>query len=152
MATATITGDDTLTLFDRVFTDLADGDTSAITFPNELATVKTGKNKNTIYAKNESGKNADLVLRINRGSSDDRFLQSKLASQNRDFASFTFAEGTFVKRVGDGQGNVSNEVYALRGGVFTREVDGKENVEGDTEQAVAIYNLRFAEVDRDWET
>ena len=51
MATDTITGQDTLTLYDRVFLDLADGDASTITYPNDMVAVSTGKNGNTIFTK-----------------------------------------------------------------------------------------------------
>jgi hypothetical protein len=142
--TKTITGSDTLVLFDRVITDFADGDVSTITFPNELVSMSTGKNQNTIYAKNEQGNNADLVIRLARGSADDKFLQSKIAEQLRDFVSFSLAEGQLVKKVGDGAGNVTNDSYNMEGGVFTKPVETKENVSGDIEQGVSIYNLRFA--------
>lgn len=144
MATKTITGDDTLTLFDRVINDLADDDVTQISFPNDLIQVKTGKNRNSLYARNAQGAQCDLVLRVNRGSSDDRFLQARLAEQERDVPSFTLATGQFVKRLGDGQGEVFSDVYDLEGGVFTRKVETKENVSGDTQQAVSVYQLRFA--------
>ena len=144
MATKTITGDDTLTLFDRVLNDLADDDVSSITFPTDLIQVKTGKNRNSIYARNAQGAQCDLTLRVNRGSSDDRFLQSQLASQDADIPSFSLASGQFVKRLGDGQGEVVSDTYDLEGGVFLRKVDTKENVSGDTEQAVSVYQMRFA--------
>ena len=56
MTTTTITGKDTLTLYSRVFTDFADGDASLLSHPNDLVEMKTGKNGNTIYTKNETGK------------------------------------------------------------------------------------------------
>lgn len=144
MATFSVTGNDTLTLFDRTFVDFADGDNTTVAFPNELVTVKTGKNGNTIYAKNETGNNADVMLRVIRGSADDRFLQGKLTEQQNDFPAFVLGQGEFVKRTGDGEGNVANDIYNLQGGVFVRKVDGKENVEGDTEQSVSIYMMKFA--------
>lgn len=148
MTTDTITADDTLTLYDRVIVDFADGDASTITFPNELFAMSTGKNGNTIYTKNETGKNSDVVLRLIRGSSDDRFLQQKLAEADADFVSQELATGEFVKRVGDGQGNVVRDVYTLRGGIFSNRVDTRENVAGDTEQAVAVYRMKFARTQR----
>lgn len=147
-STDTITGDDTLTLFDRVIADLADGDTSMITYPNDLMTMSTGKNGNSIYAKNETGSNADLVLRLIKGSADDRFLQQKLTQANSDFAGQTLATGELVKRTGDGLGNITRVVTTLRGGMFQRRVDEKENVAGDTEQSVSIYRMKFARASR----
>lgn len=148
MTTFTITSDDTLTLYDRVFTDLSNDDVSAITFPNDNVKVKTGKNQNTIFAKDETGNNANLVLRLVRGSSDDQYLQSQIAAMEADFVATTLANGAFVKRLGDGQGNVILDAYTLLGGVVTRRVDGKENTSGDTEQAVAVYNMTFAQAKR----
>jgi hypothetical protein len=148
MATFTITGDDTLTLFDRVFADIADGDTSTITFPNDLVTMKTGKNGNALYSRNAQGNNADVVLRLVKGSSDDEFLQSQLDAQERDFPSFALANGSFVKRLGNGLGDVKLEKYQMQGGVIRRIPDSKENVEGDTEQAVTSYQLMFTRAGR----
>ena len=82
----TITAADTLTLFGRVFTGLSNGSVSKITFDKDLADMKTGKNKNTIFSENATGSNAKLELRLMRGCSDDIFLQNQLASQRKDFA------------------------------------------------------------------
>jgi len=144
MATNVITADDTLTLFDRVFNDFADGAVSMITFDNDIVGVKTGKNANTIFSKNETGNNAKMVLRIMRGSSDDKFLQDKLQQIEGDYAATVLASGEFVKRLGDGQGNVISDAYTLEGGTFTRKIDTMENVEGDTQQGVSVYNMIFA--------
>ena len=148
MTTNTITADDTLTLFGRVFNDMADGDVSTITFPNNLVEMKTGKNRNTIFSKNTTGENAEMVLRLIRGSSDDQFLQGKLSTSVTDFASTVLATGEFVKRLGDGLGNVARDVYTLGGGVIMKNVEAKENVEGDIVQGVSIYNMKFATVVR----
>lgn len=139
-----ITGDDTLTLYDRVFNDLSQDDVSAIAFPNDLVKVKTGKNQNTIFAKDETGNNGNLTLRVMRGSSDDQFLQTKMTAAEQDFASTILANGEFVKRLGDGQGNVIRDVYTLQGGMITKRVEAKENTSGDTTQAEAVYTLTFA--------
>lgn len=148
MATYNLVSDGTLTLWDRVFNDFADDDISAITFPNDLVTVKTGKNGNTIYSKNEPGRNATCVLRLIRGSSDDQFVQNRLSEMKRDFVSTQLADGEFAMRLGDGDGNVIRDVYTLKGGVVTRPVDGKENVSGDTTQGVSVYNITFADAER----
>lgn len=139
-----ITSGDTLTLNNRVFKDFANTDISTVSFDSDLVAIKTGKNQNTIFAKNETGHNAKVILRLMRGSSDDRFLQGLLAQIEKDFAAFILLSGQFTKRLGDGIGNVVSDAYTLSGGTFTRKVDGKENVEGDTEQGVAVYNMVFA--------
>lgn len=148
MTTNTITADDTLTLYGRVFNDLAEGTVSSITFPNNLVDLKTGKNANTIFAKNATGNNGEMALRLVRGSSDDRFLQAQLASSEQDFASTVLCTGEFVKRLGDGMGNVNRDVYSLSGGVIMKNVEGSENVEGGIDQGVAVWNIKFAFVQR----
>ena len=148
MATFTITGDDTLVLNGRVFNDLATDDTCAITLPNELVNVKTGKNKNSIISKNEQGHNGNLVVKLNRGSSDDQFLAAILAAMDADFVSTTLLTGTFSKRLGDGQGGVVNDAYTLAGGVISKIPEGKENTSGDTSQAEVSYQIKFCNCSR----
>lgn len=149
MSIFTITANDTLTIWGRTFADLADGDASTVTFPNDLVGVKTGKNQNTIFSKNETGNNSDVILRVMRGSSDDRFLASKLSLLEKDFASFELANGSFVKRLGDGIGGVVRDVYTMKGGIIRRKPDAKDNVEGATDQGVAVYQMTFAYAGRE---
>lgn len=144
MAIQTVTSNDTLTLNGNVFNDLAFDDVSRINFPNDLVTVKTGKNGNSAYALNTPGYNCDLEIRLLRGSADDQFMAALIVQPGSDFPSTQLLNGTFVKRLGDGQGSVVSDVYTLSGGVVRRIPDGKENVSGDTEQAVAHYMVKFA--------
>ena len=139
-----LTGSDSITINLRPLSCLADDDVSSISFPNEICTVATGKNRNTVYALNESGNNAEMTLRVLMNSSDDKFLNGLLAAQQADLPSFTLLTGSFTKRVGDGNGKVSYNTYPLQGGVFTKLPDVKDNVNGDKEQAVITYNLKFA--------
>jgi hypothetical protein len=148
MTTFNVTSNDTLTIDGRVMVDFADDDVTSITFPTELVTRKTGKNGNTIFAKNAAGENADVTVRLMRGSSDDVFLSKKVASNLGDFTSLVLSKGTFVKRLGDGAGSVKSDTYTLAGGVIAKNVDGKENVSGDTSQGVVIYTIRFASAKR----
>ena len=148
MATDVLTGEDTVVLFDRVFNDFGSGDVVSITFPNELASSMTGKNGNSVIAENQSGNNADVEIKVLLGSSDDQFLQGKLTTAQADFSSQTLGTGEFVKRVGDGLGNISRIVYELEGGYFRNKVDGRDNADGDTEQAYALYRMKFTRVKR----
>lgn len=148
MGTYTVTSNDTLTLNGHVFNDLSVDDVTSITFPNTLINMKTGKNGNTIFAQNAQGQNADLVIRLNRGSTDDQFLQGIISASPNDFPATQLLTGTFVKRLGDGQGNVLSDTYTLQGGVISKQIDGKENVSGDTTQAEAVYNIKFAQASR----
>lgn len=148
MSTVSMTGSDTLKINNRIFADFADGDVANMTFPNDVATVKTGKNGNSIYALNASGAQTELVLRIIRGSADDKFLNQLFAQQQNDFASFVLMSGEFTKRVGDGVGNVTSDTYILSGGIFNKAVEVKSNVEGDTEQSLCMWHLKFSNAPR----
>lgn len=148
MATFNLTSDGTLTLWDRVFTDFADDDISAITFPNDLVTVKTGKNGNTIFSKNEPGRNATATIRLIRGSGDDQFVQSILSTMKADFVSSQLAYGQFAMRLGNGLGETVTDVYTLQAGIITKMPEGKENVSGDSSQGVVVYTIVFADASR----
>ncbi len=148
MPTVTLSGSDTIKINDRILSDLADTDVVAMTFPNDIANVKTGKNGNSIYGLNESGKQCELVIRVQRGSADDKFLNNLLAQQQANFAGFILMIGEFVKRLGDGLGVVASDTYILSGGIFMKAVEAKSNVEGDTEQSISIYHMKFSNAPR----
>jgi hypothetical protein len=148
MATISLTGADTVIIDGRVIRDLADGDAAALTFPNDIANVQTGKNGNAIYGLNESGKQAEFKLRVIRGSSDDKYLNGRMVQQENDFSSFVLLNGEFIKKVGDGKGNTTKDTYIASFGVFTKRIEAKTNVNGETEQSVAIYTMKFANAPR----
>lgn len=148
MAAFTVTSDDSLTLAGRVLVDFADADVTVVEFPNDLADSKTGKNGNGIISRNRQGDNATLTLRLLRGSSDDSFLQGLLNSALNNWTGQTLLTGEFVKQLGDGQGNVARDVYTFSGGFFSKKVNGKENVEGQTDQGASIYTIKFIDVER----
>jgi hypothetical protein len=148
MATVALSGNDTIIINNRPITDLADGDVAMLEFPNNVAEVKTGKNGNSIYSLNETGKNSELTLRVIRGSSDDKFLNQLLSNQSTNFAGTVLMIAEFIKRVGDGQGNISNDTYICSGGIFQRLVPAKSNVEGDTGQSVCEYKIKFSNTPR----
>lgn len=148
MSTIAMSGSDTVKINGRLLTDMADGDVAALTYPNDIAAVKTGKNGNSLYSLNESGKQADLVLRVIRGSNDDKFINNLLANQQNNFAGFVLMIGEFTKVIGDGAANLSRDTYITSGGVFSKQTEAKSNVEGDTEQSVAIYHMKFSNAPR----
>jgi hypothetical protein len=148
MSTTSLTGNDTITVNDRVLADLADGDAVTLEYPNEIASVKTGKNGNSIYALNESGKHIVVKIRVIRGSADDKFLNGLLAQQQANFAGFVLMIGEFIKKVGDGLGNITSDTYICSGGVFTNPVNAKTSVEGDTEQSVAVHTIKYTNAPR----
>lgn len=148
MPAIAMSGSDTLSINNYTMVDLADADVAVLTFPTEIAKVKTGKNGNSIYGLNESGKNAELKIRVLRASADDKFLNGLLANQQNNFAGFPLMIGQFVKKIGDGKGNITSDTYVVSGGVFVKQVEAKSNVEGDTAQSVAEYTIHFSNAPR----
>lgn len=148
MGAVALTGNDTINIQNRVFTDLADGNCVELTFPNDIANVKTGKNGNSIYGLNESGKQAEAKVRVLRGSADDKFLNNLLTQQQNNFAGTVLLIGQFIKKIGDGKGNITSDTYIMSGGVFTKQVEAKSNVEGETEQSISIYTIRYSNAPR----
>lgn len=144
MSAVSLTGKDTIKINDRILTDFADADVAALSFPNDLLSMKTGKNGNSIYAFNTTGRQCEFVLRLLRGSADDKFMNNLLNLWQNDPAAFALINGEFNKVVGDGAGNITFDIYQMSGGAFKKNVDVKENAEGDTEQAVAIYTIMFS--------
>jgi hypothetical protein len=143
----TIVGQDTVKINGRIMSNLAD-DAGTLAFANSIVKIKTGLNGNNTYALDESGKQCTLALSIIRGSSDDVFLNRLYSLMKADFASFTLLTGEIVKRIGDGQGNILEDTYILKGGVFTKEVGVKTSTSGVAEQPVVVWNFLFTEAPR----
>jgi hypothetical protein len=144
MSAVALSGSDTIVINGYLFVDLADENVVELTFPSDIAQVKTGKNGNSIYGLNETGKQCEMKLRVLRGGADDQFLNNLLIQQQANFAGTVLMQGTFIKKIGDGQGNITSDTYVMSGGVFTKQVEGKSNVAGDTEQSIAIYMIKFS--------
>jgi len=148
MATFALVGSDTIKINQRLMTDLPHGEVAKVTYETDLATVKTGKNGNTIFAQNASGFAASMELKVMRGSADDKFMQSLLTSYRANPTGYVLINSELVKRVGDGQGNVTADTYVMTGGVPSKQIEVMSQVEGDVEQAVCTYTLKFAYSER----
>lgn len=148
MSVVALSGSDTLMINNRILSDLADGDAAALTFANDIANLKTGKNGNSIYSFNASGKECEVKIRLIRGSADDKFLNNLMAQQQSNFAGIVLMNGEFIKKIGDGAGVISSDTYIMSGGIFTKMIEAKSNVEGDTEQSVSVYTLKFSNAPR----
>lgn len=144
MPAVALSGNDTITINNTPLSDLGDDNCVELTFPNEIAKVKIGKNGNAIYGLDTTGQMSEVNIRVLRGSSDDKFLNNLLIAQQNNFAGTVLLFGTFIKKMGDGQGNITSDTYVMSGGVFSKFPEAKSNVAGDTEQSVAIYMIRFA--------
>lgn len=107
MGAYALTGADTFIINDRPLNDFTDNTIINIDIPNDDIGTSTGKNDNTIISDSREGGNATVTLRILMNSSDDKFLNGLYIQQKNDLPSFNLMNGSFSKRVGDGQGNVS---------------------------------------------
>lgn len=141
------TGQDILSFNGRLLTNFADGDVATITYPNELHGMKNGKNGNSMAAHNEQGNIAEMSLRVLKGSPDDKFLNSFVVSWKNHSDSFAPASAEFTKVI-TVDGGKTNEVTSLGFIIPTKQVDTKDNTEGDTEQAVSVYSFRAGTSER----
>ena len=147
MTTYALTGDDVVIINDLPVVDFADNTIGTLDIPNELFQMSTGKNGNTIFALDEKGNNATLTLRVLMSSRDDKRFNG-LIPQSKGFASTVLANGSVVKQVGDGAGNVSYNTYLLRGGMISKKPNISIDVAGNTDQAVVEYVFQFANAER----
>ena len=143
MGSVSLTGDDTIVINGRVFHNFANGDVANLTFDGSLVKVTPSKNGNVIYSLDVGGLLSKLELKLLLGSPDDRYVNALLASQNSNFAGTVLAVGSFVKRVGDGQGNITNVIYNTLGGIVERFPGVKSNTAGDAEQSVVSWMFHF---------
>lgn len=148
MNTVSLTGNDTIIINNVNMADVADQDTCTLAFNENIMQSKTGKNGNTIYTLNSAGEVAEVTLRVMRGSRTDKYLNNLLNNQKANFAGFILMNGEFIKKIGDGKGNITKDIYQLSGGMFSKNVDAKENVEGDTEAGVSVYMITFSKAPR----
>lgn len=147
MALYTLTGDDVIIINDIPLNDFPDNDIATLELPNNLMEISTGKDGNTIFALNESGNNATLTVRVLMSSATDKRLNG-LIPPSEGFARYVLLNGSVVKQVGDGAGNVSYNTYLLSGGMVQKKPAIKSNVNGDTQQAVIEYVIQFANAAR----
>ena len=145
---AALSGQDTININGRVLRDLATGICVELTFPNDIASLNTGKNGNSVYGLKESGKQCEVKLRIIRGTDDDKFLNNLLTQQQANFAGFPLMVGEFIKKIGDGLGNITSDTYVNSGGVFTKIPEAKTDTEGEVEQSISIWTLKFSNAPR----
>ena len=145
--TYALTGDDIVIINDIPVVDFADNTIGTLEIPNDLFQMSTGKNGNTIFALDEKGNNATLTLRVLMSSNDDKRFNGMIP-ESRSFAGTILANGSVVKQVGDGQGNISYNTYLLKGGMISRKPNISIDVAGNTDQAVVEYVFQFAQAER----
>jgi hypothetical protein len=137
----TLSGGDTLTLNDKTITDIANGDYAVIDFPNNISSTTIGKNNNILKKQMANGKLCRLTIRLTRGSVDDIFLQDLFDLQQRDFAAFNLLEGQAVKRIGDGEGNITRDIYDFSAMDFEKIPNSVSSTEENVEELITIWQL-----------
>ena len=85
MPISAIVGKDVFSINGRILNNWGDGDPVKLDVPEDLATMTTGKQGNTIYGYNYKGKNIKAELRLILGSPDDQFLNGLLPLQQPAF-------------------------------------------------------------------
>lgn len=148
MAGFALTGNDTTIMFGRNFTFFGKGEVVKWEYPADFVKVEQGKNGNTIYATDNSGFLAKGTMKLLRGSPDDVFMSSLVAAAAADLPSFVLGDGTFVKRIGQGDGTVVFDTYVLGGICPTKKQPAMENTDGDPEQAQVVYEMTAAASNR----
>jgi hypothetical protein len=148
MGAVALSGNDTIQINNSVLTALGSGNCVELKFPNPIATLKTGKNGNSIYGLNQMGNQCEVTVKVLRGSADDKLLNSLLQQQQSNFAGTVLLIGQFVKKVGNGLGNITSDTYIVSGGIFTKIPEAKTNVEGDSEQSEVMYTMMFSNAPR----
>lgn len=140
-----IAGKDSLILSNGIgiISGFADGDAVKCDFAGPIAEMKVSKDGNSIYAMKYTGIGAKLTLRLVRGCLDDTNLNGLLQQWIADSSGFNLFTGSYVKRVGDGKGNVINEVYQLAGGVFETIPSAHSSMDGAVESSVTVYTFLF---------
>ena len=142
--TDTFVGSATIIINGRTLSDFGFGTVAEITCPNQIAGMDIGKDFNTVFSLQPAGSQADLKIKIIKGSKDDVFLNSLYESFKDSFESSIAITGSFISRVGDGNGNVITTAWVLNGGIPTTHPADKYDVAGDREQALMGYSFSFA--------
>lgn len=142
--TDTFVGSATVIINGRTLSDFGFGNVVDITCPNAIAGLDIGKDFNTVFSLEPAGSQADVKIKIIKGSKDDVYLNSLYESFKTTFESAIAITGSFISRVGDGNGNVITTAWVLNGGIPTNHPADKYDVSGDREQALMEYSFSFA--------
>lgn len=141
MTVYTLVGDDTIIVNGRPLKDLADGDFGTIAVGEDIAKNQTGKNGWGVVAFTPKGLNANITLRIPVGSDDDNYLQNEFNKFKINKTAYQLFNLTANKLVGDGTGVNKTIQHFCQGCYITKQPETKFNAMGETEQAVAVYNI-----------
>lgn len=131
-----------------VLSDFATGNVAELSAPNDMSTTSTGYNGNSLGAHNEPGRQRECTLRIVKAGSDDKRLNKNYNMwKNRDMR-FKPLKMTFTKNVGHSDGSITADTVECYFGLPAGQPTQVMNTEGDTEQVVSQYMIRFGNSER----
>lgn len=133
---------------DWILSDFADGTVAELAAPNELSTITTGYNGNSLGSHNEPGRQRELTLRLVKGSNDDKRLNKAYNMwKNRDMR-FRPLKMSFTKNVAHGDGSITVDTVECYFGLPTGQPGQIQDTAGNTEQVISIYSIRFGNSER----
>lgn len=131
-----------------VLADFAGGTVAELSAPNDLSSTTTGYNGNSLGAHNEPGRQRECTLRLVKAGSDDKRLNKNYNLwKNRD-SRFKPLKLSFTKNVAHEDGSITKDTVDCFFGLPSGQPTQANNVEGDTEQVVSVYMLRFGNSER----
>lgn len=131
-----------------ILSDFADGTVAELAAPNELSATTTGYNGNSLGSHNEPGRQRECTLRIVKAGNDDkRFNKNYNMWKNRDMR-FIPLEMTFTKNVGHSDRTITKDTVTCYFGLPAGQPTQSMVMDGNTEQVVSIYMIRFANSER----
>lgn len=142
MTVLSLCGKDGIVFDNQAISGLADGDAAVLTMGGDITARAVGFNKNMVIAPDLNGYVATLELRVLKGCDDDKRLYNKFKTYEQDPPAYVLSTASLSKRLGDGSGNITNDVYNLTALHFTQApTTATINVNGSTDQVVTVYTL-----------
>lgn len=131
-----------------VLSDFAAGAVAELSAPNDISSMATGYNGNSLGAHNEPGRQRELSLRLVKGSSDDkRFNKNYNLWKDRSIR-FKPLKMSFTKNVAHEDGSITKDTVDCFFGLPSGQPTQVSNTEGDTEQVISVYMIRFGNSER----
>ena len=131
-----------------VLTDFANATVTEFGPDNDLSSLTTGYNGNGLGAHNEPGRQRTGTLRLVKASSDDKRINENYTLwKNRD-SKFRPLKASFTKRIAHEDGSITEDTLYCYFGLPAGQPVQANNTEGDTEQVVSVYTIKFANHDR----
>lgn len=133
---------------DWILSDFADGTVAELAAPNELSTITTGYNGNSLGSHNEPGRQRDLTLRLVKGSNDDKRLNKAYNMwKNRDMR-FRPLKMSFTKYVAHSDDSITVDTVECFFGLPAGQPGQMHDTAGNNEQVISIYSIRFGNSER----